>query len=94
MYSDSDWQHKRKHSKYKGENEKLFALVLVLPSTKMTGTEGGSNLIFPVLAIGKLSLVGVFTISNLLPPLRSFHSASSESGAVEFASKLTNEKYA
>lgn len=55
----------------------------------MTGTEGGSNLTFPVLAICKFSLVGVLTVSDLLPPLRPFHLASSGSGAVEFASELT-----
>lgn len=58
----------------------------------MTGTEGGSNLTFPVLAICKFSLVGVFTVSDLLPPLRPFHSASLDSGAVEFASESTGKK--
>lgn len=55
----------------------------------MTGTEGGSNLTFPMLAICKFSLADVLTVSDLPLPLRPFHSASSESGAVEFASELT-----
>lgn len=54
----------------------------------MTGTDGGSNFTFPVLA-NAMPLVDAFDVFDRLSPPRPFHSASSESGAVEFAS--TNE---
>lgn len=56
-----------------------------LPSTNMTGTDGGSNLTFPVLATA-MPLSDAFDVPERLSPPRPFHSASSESGAVEFAS--------
>lgn len=51
----------------------------------MTGTDGGSNLTFPVLDIA-MPLIDAFDVPDRLSPPRPFHSGSSESGAVEFAS--------
>lgn len=67
----------------------ILLLFLLLPRTNITGTDGGSNLTFPVFAVA-ISLSVVLAVpkrlSLPLPPPRPFHSASSESSAVEFAS--------
>lgn len=62
-----------------------------LPNTNITGTEGGSNLIFPAFDTA-IPLTDVPDVPERLSPRRRFHSASSESGAVEFASanEMTN----
>lgn len=57
-----------------------------LPNTNITGTSGGSNLIFPVFSNGIFALIGVRIVADL-PLTPPFHSASSVSGADEFASK-------
>lgn len=59
---------------------------MILPSTNITGTEGGSNLTFPAFDCD-IPLADAFDVPDRLSPPRPFHSASSESGAVEFASK-------
>lgn len=51
----------------------------------MTGTDGGSNFTFPVLA-NAMPLVDAFDVPDRLSPPRPFQPASSESGSVEFAS--------
>lgn len=57
-----------------------------LPKTNITGTDGGSNLTFPVLAIA-MPVIDAFDVPDRLSPPLPFH--SSESGAVEFASENT-----
>lgn len=70
-------------------SEKKFCLVFsfFLPSTNITGTEGGSNLTFPTFGTA-IPTADIFDVPDLLSPPRPFHSASSESGAVEFASEM------
>lgn len=60
----------------------------------MTGTDGGSNLTFPVfwLLASAIPLSDAFDVPERLSPPRPFHSASSESGAVEFASIQWNRQ--
>lgn len=67
----------------------LHKTELILPKTNITGTDGGSNLTFPVFSNGILALTGVCIVD--LPPAP-LHSASSVSGAVEFASKSSRKK--
>lgn len=62
---------------------------IYLPSTKTTGTDGGSNLTLPVFAIA-IPVIDAFDVPDRLSPPRPFHSGSSESGAVEFASVQPN----
>lgn len=63
-----------------------------VPRTNITGTDGGSNFTFPVFDNGIFWLEGVLIVPDPLSPPRPFHSVSSESGAVEFASKQTKQK--
>lgn len=73
---------------------KLLGIQLVfLPSTNITGTEGGSNLTLPAFGTA-IPTADVFDVPDRLSPPRPFHSASSESGAVEFASEMKKKSEA